>query len=58
MYRSHFFSNDIAKVMIYKKYSNKLNKIKSTSKVNYYNAQFEKCRLRGYVGYVRLRGNL
>ena len=42
MYRSHFFSNDIEKVTIYKKYSNKLNKIKSTSKVNYYNAQFEK----------------
>jgi hypothetical protein len=44
MYRSHFFSNDIEKVTIYKKYSNKLNKIKSTSKVNYYNAQFEKCK--------------
>ena len=36
-----FFSNDIEKIMMYKSYTNKLE---STSKINYYKAQFEKCK--------------
>ena len=43
MYHTHFFSNDCIKVKQYKKYSNKLNKIKLISKRNYYNTHFTKC---------------
>jgi CRISPR/Cas system-associated endonuclease Cas1 len=40
MYRTHFFSNNSRKIEQYQDYSNKLNKIKSVSKKNYYTAQF------------------
>ena len=42
MYHTHFHSNNINKVIQYKKYSNKLNKIKQKSKISYYNTQFTK----------------
>ena len=44
MYYTHFFSNDSKKIKQYKIYSNKLNKIKSINKRNYYNTQFTKCK--------------
>jgi transcriptional regulator with PAS, ATPase and Fis domain len=43
MYRTHFYSNDTSKVTQYKRYANKLNRIKSISKLRYYNNQFDKC---------------
>ena len=46
MYRTHFYSNDTSKVTQYKRYANKLNRIKSISKLRYYNnhAEFDKCK--------------
>ena len=44
MYRTHFHSNNIEKVNQYKRYSNKLNKVKLESKNYYYNTQFAKCK--------------
>jgi hypothetical protein len=44
MYRTHFFSNNSSKIEQYKDYSNKLNKIKSVSKKNYYTAQINTCK--------------
>jgi hypothetical protein len=44
MYRTHFYSNDTSKVTQYKRYANKLNRIKSISKLRYYNNQFDKCK--------------
>ena len=35
MFRSHYLSNDVRKVMQYKKYANKLNKFKAISKTKY-----------------------
>ena len=44
MYRTHFYSNNKAKIKMYKLYSNKLNKLKNILKNNYYHTQFEKYR--------------
>jgi hypothetical protein len=42
-YRTHFHSNNIEKVNQYKRYSNKLNKIRE-QKLLLYNTQFAKCK--------------
>ena len=42
MYRTHFLSNDIQKAEQYKRYANKLNKLKALSKKQYYEKRFEK----------------
>ena len=44
MYKTHFFSNDLLKIQHYKIYANKLNKLKTTSKIRYYADQFTRCR--------------
>ena len=36
MFKSHFFANDENKKSLFKKYANKLTKIKTLSKRNYY----------------------
>ena len=41
LFSTHFLSNDAIKVSEYKKYNNKLNKIKEASKTNYFKTQFE-----------------
>ena len=41
LFSTHFLSNDPNKVSEYKKYNNKLNKIKEASKTNYFKTQFE-----------------
>ena len=43
MYRTHFLSNDPVKVAEYKKYANKLNKLKSFNKKAYYRKHFDLC---------------
>jgi hypothetical protein len=43
-FRTHFYSNDTSKVIQYKRYANKLNRIKSISKLRYYNNLFDKCK--------------
>jgi len=40
LFTTHFLSNDPNKVKEYKKYSNKLNKIKEAAKTNYFKTQF------------------
>jgi hypothetical protein len=42
MYNTHFLSKIPDKIQKFKTYANKLNKLKSISKVNYYTGQFEK----------------
>ena len=44
MYRTHFFSKNTTKVLEYKKYSNKLNKILNQAKREYFNNRFEQCK--------------
>ena len=44
MYYTHFQSNDEAKIIQYKKNSNKLNKIKTDSKNRHFNREFEMCK--------------
>jgi hypothetical protein len=41
LFATHFLSNDPNKVKDYKKYNNKLNKIKEASKTNYFKTKFE-----------------
>ena len=40
MYRTHFFSNNPAKIAEYKKYANKFNHLKTVSRKVYYCKQF------------------
>ena len=44
MYKTHFLSKNPTKVEAYKKYSNKLIKIKNIAKRKYYTKRFELCR--------------
>ena len=44
MYKTHFLSNDPLKIQHYKIYANKLNKLKTTSKIRYYADQFTRCK--------------
>ena len=44
MYKTHFFSNNPAKVAEYKKYANKLNWLKNTSKKSYFCQHFDLCK--------------
>ena len=41
LFTTHFLSNDPNKVKEYKKYNNKLNKIKEAAKTNYFKTQFD-----------------
>ena len=41
LFATHFLSNDPNKVKEYKKYNNKLNKIKEAAKKNYFKTQFD-----------------
>ena len=41
LFVTHFLSNDTEKVKVYKRYNNKLNKIKEAAKTNYFKTQFE-----------------
>ena len=41
LFRTHYLTDDIAKVKYYKSYDNKLNKILKAAKHNYFKAQFE-----------------
>jgi hypothetical protein len=42
LFKSHFLSKNPDKIIYYKSYNNKLNKIKEAAKTNYYRAQFER----------------
>ena len=44
MYKTHFLSNDPAKIAKYKKYSNKINQLKNISKKTYFCRHFEMCK--------------
>ena len=44
MYSTHFLCKSPKKIQQYKIYANKLNKLKSISKDNYYTNQFTKCK--------------
>ena len=44
MYKTHFLSTDPDKVAEYKKFSNKLNHVKSASKKTYFSKRFELCK--------------
>ena len=40
MFKTHFLSHDQVKVNFFKKYNNKLNKIKQLAKRTYFSTQF------------------
>ena len=44
MYKTHFLSNDPAKIAELKKYSNKINQLKNISKKTYFCRHFEMCK--------------
>ena len=44
MYKTHFFSKAPAKVNKFKKYSNRLNRLKSMSKKAYFCKHFDLCK--------------
>ena len=44
MYKTHFLSNDPAKIAEFKKYSNNLNQLKNISKKTYFCRHFDMCK--------------